>query len=86
MSKPKLDAATCSAFESYWDTHGITINPPIMQEAMKEVAWKAWCACADQAVLIAKSWGHETPSVLRLKLLPNQTGQEPPTEDERKQP
>lgn len=64
-------AATCSAFESYWDTHGITINPPIMQEAMKEVAWKAWCACADQAVQIADSWQHKTPSVLRLKLLPN---------------
>jgi hypothetical protein len=62
---------TCSEFESYWDAHGVVINPPIMQEAMKEVAWKAWQACASNAVLIAESWQYETPSVLRMKLLPN---------------
>ena len=68
--------ASCSAFESYWDTHGVAIEPPIMREAMKEIAWNAWCACADHAVLIADSWQHETPSVLRMKLLPNAKDQE----------
>lgn len=61
----------CSAFESYWDAHGVTINPPILREAMKEVAWKSWKACASHAVLIADSWGQESASVLRMKLLPN---------------
>jgi len=66
-----LSPPTCSAFESYWDARGVTINPPIMREAMKEVAWKSWQACASHAVLIADSWQHETPSILRMKLLPN---------------
>ena len=73
-----LSPPTCSAFESYWDARGVTINPPIMREAMKEVAWKSWQACASHAVLIADSWQHETPSILRMKLLPNSGNDYPP--------
>ena len=77
---PKTDngassAATCSAFESYWDLHGVRINPPILRMAMREVALNAWTECAGKAVLIAESWGHEAPSVMRAKILPNPQAQ-----------
>ena len=60
----------CPAFESYWNEYGVAVQPPILQEAMKEIAWKSWCTCADHGVRIAESWGNETPSILRMKLLP----------------
>lgn len=64
-------AATCSAFESYWELHGVQISPPVLQLAMREVALKAWTECAGNAVMIAESWGHHAPSVMREKILPN---------------
>jgi hypothetical protein len=31
-------------FEMYWNEHGITTSVPLMEEAFKEVARKAWNA------------------------------------------
>ena len=39
----------CSAFDSWWIENGVQIEPPVMQEAMKEVAAKGWNAAIEAA-------------------------------------
>jgi hypothetical protein len=46
-----LDDATCSAFDLWWQANGVKIEPPIMQEAMKEVAAKGWNAAINATLL-----------------------------------
>jgi TRAP-type C4-dicarboxylate transport system substrate-binding protein len=35
-------------FEEYWEKEGVTIEPPVLQLAFKEVAQKAWQAAREQ--------------------------------------
>jgi hypothetical protein len=41
------DKTPCSAFDRWWNENGVKIDPPIMQEAMKEIAAKGWNASLD---------------------------------------
>lgn len=33
---------TSPSFDLWWESNGVKIETPVMQEAFREVAWKAW--------------------------------------------
>lgn len=37
-------------FEKYWEQHGVKTSVPAMEQAFKEIAWKAWIASAEAII------------------------------------
>ena len=60
----------CSSFEEYWNEHGIHINPPVLEMAYKEIAFKGWVAAVEKCAIVCEFWGDESSSVIRTNFLP----------------
>lgn len=59
-----------AAFEEWWQEHGLSADPPVLEMAYKEIALKGWVAAAEKCAIICEFWGDESRSVIRNNFLP----------------
>lgn len=64
-------AATCSAFEEWWQEHGLRADPPVLEMAYKEIAFKGWVAAAAKCATVCEFWGDKSRSIIITNFLPN---------------
>jgi len=61
----------CSAFEEWWQEYGLRANPPVLEMAYKEIAFKAWVAAAEKCAIVCEFWGDKSRSVILTNFPPN---------------
>jgi hypothetical protein len=66
-----LDVPNCSAFEEWWKDHGIRVDPPVLEMAYREIAFKGWVAAAEKCAIVCEFWGDNSRSVILTNFLPN---------------
>jgi hypothetical protein len=66
-----LDETPCSAFEEWWQEYGLRANPPVLETAYKEIAFKGWVAAAEKCAIVCEFWGDKSRSVIVTNFLPN---------------
>ena len=67
----KLPTPICSAFEEWWEEYGIRADPPVLELAYKEIAFKGWVAAAEKCATVCEFWGDESRSVILTNFMPN---------------
>ncbi len=66
-----LPLTNCSAFEEWWQDHGLRADPPVLEMAYKEIAFKGWVAAAEKCAIVCEFWGDKSRSVILTTFLPN---------------
>jgi hypothetical protein len=73
-----LPLTNCSAFEEWWQDHGLRADPPVLEMAYKEIAFKGWIAAAEKCAVVCEFWGDKSRSVIITNFLPNDQVELPP--------
>jgi len=63
-----LPLTNCSVFEEWWQDHGFRADPPVLEMAYKEIAFKGWIAASPCSRLL------EAQDIIRQLLIAVPTG------------